>query len=88
MTEKRPEPDDPMALVAVEVPAGPAALEDMAYVFAEEFARLGFDESRILRLFRTPFYAGPYRVRQALGEDAVRAIVAECVQVWSRSRGA
>ena len=85
MVSKTSEPDDPMALVGVVLPAHPAAMEDMAYVFAEELARLGFDEARLLRVFRTPFYAGPHRAYRALGEPAVRVIVAECLRVWRPS---
>jgi len=82
-----PDPTDPTVLVGVALPAGPEALTDMAYVFAEEFARLGFDEARLLRVFRNPFYAGPHRAYCVLGEAAIRAIVAECVRVWG-PRGA
>jgi hypothetical protein len=79
------EPDltDPTVLVGVELPSGPEALEAMAYVFAEEFARLGFDEARLLRLFRSPLYAAPHCAFRALGEARVRAIVAECVRAWA-----
>jgi hypothetical protein len=73
-----------MALVGVAVPAGPAALTEMAYVVAEEFASLGFDETRLLRLFRTAAYAGPHRAYRALGEPAVRAIIAECLAARGR----
>ena len=88
MHEAKPaEPDDPMALVGVEVPAEPAALREMAYVFAEEFARLGFDEGRLCRLFRNPFYAGPHQAYRALGEAAVADIARECVGAWGPRRG-
>ncbi len=86
MVGKRIEPDDPMELRGVAVPGTPEALREMAYVFAEEFARLGFDEARLLRLFRTPFYGGLHRAYRALGEPAVRAIIAECVGVWGHGR--
>ena len=82
-----PDPADPTVLVGVELPAGPEALETMAYVFAEEFARLGFDEARLLRLFRDPLYAAPHRAFQVLGEPRVRAIIAECVRAWAPRRG-
>jgi hypothetical protein len=74
--------DDPMELVGIALPAGPRAMEDMAYVFAEEFAALGFDETRLLRIFRTPSYAAPHQAYRALGEPAIHAIVTECVRVW------
>ncbi len=76
--------DDPMEPIGVELPAGKEAMRAMAYVFGEEFARLGFDETRLLRLFRNPFYAGPHRALRALGDRAVEEIVAECVGIWGR----
>ena len=78
--------DDPMELIGVELPAGEAAMREMAYVFAEEFARLGFSQTRLLRLFRNPFYAGPHQALRVLGEQAVEEIVAECVGVWRRRK--
>jgi hypothetical protein len=81
-----PDPQDPMMLVGVTLPAGRAAQVEMARVFAEEYARMGFDEERILGLFRRPFYAGAHRALRALGEDVVRAIVRESTGVWGRVR--
>ena len=77
-----PDPTDPSVLVGVELPASVEATREMAWVFAEEFARLGFDAARILRLFRSPFYAGAHQALRALGEPEVGAIVEECVRVW------
>ena len=86
MTEKRVEPDDPLELVRVALPASRATIEDMAYAVAEEFARLGHDEPWLLRVFRSPFYAGPHQAYRVLGDDAIRAIVRECLQVFGRGR--
>jgi hypothetical protein len=76
-----PDPTDPEALVGVELPADLAATRDMAWIFAEEFARLGLGAPRILALFRSPFYAAAHRAHRALGDAEVTAIVAECVAV-------
>jgi len=86
MTEKGIEPDDPQELRGVAFPASRAAIEDMAYAVAEEFARLGHDESWLLRVFRNPFYVGPHQAYRVLGGDAVRAIVRECLQAFGRGR--
>ncbi len=75
---------DPNVLVGVALPADAAAVRDMAWVFAEEFARLGFDTRRILGLFRTPFYAGAHAALRALGDVEIAAIVDECVRAWGR----
>ncbi len=81
-----PDPQDPMMLMGVSVPADAATREEMAYSFAEEFARLGYDERQILALFRRPFYAGAHGVYRALGEQRVQAIVRESVGIWGRMR--
>jgi hypothetical protein len=77
-----PDPTDPNVLVGVELPAGVEATRDMAWVFAEEFARMGFDAPRILGLFRSPFYSGVHQTLRTLGEIEVTAIIAECVGVF------
>lgn len=79
---KECEPDDPMELVGVALPGSTEAMRDMAYVFAEEFARMGMDAEAILQLFASPFYGGAHQAYRALGADEVRAIVRECVGVW------
>jgi hypothetical protein len=86
MVQKRFEADDPMALVGVVLPADAEAMRDMAYVFAEEFARSGFDARRILSLFQQPFYRGAHQAYVHLGEAAIRTIIAECTQIWGRVR--
>jgi hypothetical protein len=81
-----PDPTDPQMLVGVLLPSGPEAMRDMAYVFAEEFARLGHGREQILRLFRNPFYAGAHGAYRTLGADETAAIIDECVAVWGRIR--
>jgi hypothetical protein len=81
-----PDPTDPHELVGVMLPAGPDAMREMAYAFAEEFARDGAGRERILSLFRNPYYGGAHGAYRALGQDAVAAIVDECVAIWGRVR--
>jgi hypothetical protein len=73
-------------LVGVVLPADAEAVREMAYVFAEEFARLGFGARRILRLFCSPFYGAAHQAFQILGEREITAIVDECVGVWGAHR--
>jgi hypothetical protein len=82
MPYDEPDPSDPSVLVGVEVPADAEAMREMAWVIAEEFARLGFDRRRILGLFRSPFYAGAHRAAGVLGEAEVVSIIDQCVSVW------
>ncbi len=82
-----PDPTDPTMLVGVVLPGSPEAMRDMAYVFAEEFARMGLDDAAILGLFENPFYGGAHQAYRALGPGEVRAIVRECVAVWGAVTG-
>ena len=81
-----PDPADPSILIGVSFPTDADATTDMAYVFAEEFARMGYDAERLMRLFRNPFYAGAHDAYQRLGDEAVRRIVEECVGAWGSLR--
>ena len=77
-----PDPTDPTVLVGVELPGDVDATRDMAWVVAEEFARMGFDAPRIAELFRSPFYAGAHQALRLLGETEVSAIIEACVAVF------
>jgi hypothetical protein len=81
-----PDPHDPMQLMGVGVPCDADTHREMASVFAEEFARLGYDRQKILGLFRNPFYAAAHRAFQALGEVEIERLVKEVAEVWSRVR--
>jgi len=82
MPFKDPDPTDPNMLVGVMLPADAEATRDMAYVFAEEFARMGFSCEQLLWLFKNPFYGGAHGAYQALGEQDILAIIDECLNVW------
>lgn len=79
-----PDPSDPNMLVGVEVRGTAGSTRDMAYVFAEEFARMGFNKMSLLRVFQTPFYAGAHRAYLELGRVEIEEIVDECLGVWGR----
>ena len=81
-----PDPQDPMMLVGVALHASPEAQRDMAYAFAEEFARLGMRARQIASLFKEPFYAGAHGAYLELGEAEVLRIVDETLRVWGRMR--
>lgn len=86
MPYDKPDGTDPMMFTGVVLPGNPEVTQDMAYTFAEEFARLGYSEEKILHLFQTPFYRGAHGAYQALGETAIRKIVRECIGIWGRMR--
>ncbi|MBM3279568.1 MAG: hypothetical protein FJY95_16035 [Candidatus Handelsmanbacteria bacterium] len=79
-----PDATDPMVFVGVTLPGDLEATREMAYVFAEEFARLGHPAARIMDLFRKPFYQGAHQAFLALEEEEIGRIVAECVGLWGR----
>lgn len=79
-----PDATDPMMFVGVTLPGDLESTREMAYVFAEEFARLGHPAPQILDLFRKPFYQGAHQAFAALGEAEIARIVGECVALWGR----
>ena len=82
MPFRDPDPTDPNMLVGVMLPADAEATRDMAYVFAEEFARMGYSREQLLWLFKNPFYGGAHGAYRALGEQETLTIIDECVNVW------
>ncbi len=84
MPYKDPDPTDPNVIVGMEIESDVDTDLDMAYTYAEEFARLGFGKEEILNLFRRPFYAGAHRTFIALGEEKINGIVDECAAIWGR----
>ncbi len=82
MADKPYEPDDPMALVAVTLDADAAAEDEMARCLVEEYLREGWDERRLLALFRNPFYRALHVIYQARGEEGVRSLIAEVAATW------
>ena len=79
-----PEVDDPHMLVGVVLPVDERATREMAAAFADEFAQAGLRCGEILALFRNSFYAGAHGAWQLLGEDEIRRIVGESLDVWGR----
>ena len=81
-----PDPNDPNVLVGVELDVDEDAAKDMAYVFAEEFARLGMDKEKLMGIFSNSKYAGAHRAYLQLGEKEIETIVNECISVWGSVR--
>ncbi len=78
-----PDATDPMTLHGVVVETdSDAAMRDMAECFVEEYIRGGFDGDRILKMFQTQGYAGPFLAYQTLGENAIQRIIDELMHLW------
>jgi hypothetical protein len=86
MPFKDPDPTDPNMLVGVMLSADAEATRDMAYVFAEEFARLGYTREQLLWLFKNPFYGGAHGAYRSLGENETLSIIDECLSAWGHAR--
>jgi len=84
MPYKDPDPTDPNMLVGVMLPGDAEATRDMAYVFAEEFARMGYSREQLLWLFKNPFYGGAHGAYRAIGEQETLTIIDECLNIWGR----
>jgi len=82
MPYKDPDPTDPNMLVGVMLPADAEATRDMAYVFAEEFARMDYNREQLLSLFKNPFYGGAHGAYRSLGENEILSIIDECLAAW------
>lgn len=86
MPYNEPDPSDPNVLVGVSLPGDEETTREMAIAFAEEFALLGFDQKRLLNVFRTPDYEGAHRAYRLLGEEEILRIIGEATSFFGRFR--
>ena len=83
MPKEEIDPEDPMEMVGIELPGqSEAQLRDMTLCFAEEFVREGYDEEKLMSMFQSPFYQGPYLAWKQKGDEYVRAIIQEAIRMW------
>lgn len=76
--------EDPMELVGMVMPGGPGQLEAMAECLVEEYIRMGWDEERLMTLFRNPMFAATFRIYRYKGEDYVRDLIRTVIRKWSQ----
>lgn len=76
MADKEFEADDPYEFVAMRYKAEPGTDPDevMARVFIEEYALMGMPRDKIMRMFRSPAFAGTHDILERRGEAFIRAI--------------
>jgi hypothetical protein len=86
MPHDEADPQDPMELVGVEVPGSEESVRELAWAVAEEFARMGHSEARLLAMFSNPFFAAAHRARCVLGQAEVTGIVREACRAWGALR--
>ena len=75
---KEPEPDDPLELTGVMLPAeDDASLRDMAVCFVEEFMQDGWSDEQLRAMFRHPGYRGPHLVWRTKGDAYIEEVIQE-----------
>jgi hypothetical protein len=67
--------EDPLELVACEVPLEETHVAEMAACFIEEFRRMGWSAAAIYALSCEPGYHGPHTALERLGDARVRALI-------------
>ena len=83
MLRKEYEPEDPVEMIGVQLPGqSEKELRDMALCFAEEFVREGWGEEKLLKMFQSPFYQGPYLAWKQKGDEFVKSVIKEAINMW------
>ncbi len=67
--------EDPLGLVGMVMPGEEGQLEAMAECFVEEYARMGWNEARIMTLFTQPLFMATHRVYRLKGESYARELI-------------
>ena len=67
--------EDPLGLVGMVMPGEEGQLEAMAECFVEEYARMGWNETRIMTLFSQPLFMATHRVYRLKGESYARELI-------------
>jgi hypothetical protein len=79
--------EDPMEMVGMVLPGEPGQLEAMAECLVEEYVRLGWDEERLMVLFRNPMFLATHRIHRQKGEPYVRALIQQVRAKWRVAPG-
>jgi hypothetical protein len=78
---KEYDPEDPMELVAVEIPTDEPNLVLDGIV--QEYLLMGWSASQIMSLFRSPFYAATHNIYRSQGHTHVRRRVQQLADQWN-----
>ncbi len=76
------DPDDPMEMVAVEIPGGNVdqVLDDLV----QEYLFMGHSPTEIMFLFRSPHYMATHQIYQQKGADFVKERIGQLSEQWNR----
>lgn len=86
MPKHESSPADPMELVGVMLPTETDTLISMVECVIEEFVKIGWDEDRLIRLFRNPFYQGTHLLYRLKGEEYARHLIRTIRKQWGFDR--
>ncbi|OHB70166.1 MAG: hypothetical protein A2W23_01325 [Planctomycetes bacterium RBG_16_43_13] len=67
------DPEDPMEWNAIALPGD--TMDAMAECFIEEFARMGYTDEMLLKIFKNPFYVATHNVYKEKGEEYVKGLI-------------
>ena len=67
--------EDPLELVGMVLPGDAGQLERMAETIVEEYARMGWDEQRLITLFIHPLFMATHRIYLQKGEAYVKDLI-------------
>ena len=82
MVNKDFESEDPMQLVGMVIPGEAGQLEMMAECIIEEYVRMGWDERRLMTIFRSSMFLATNRIYQIKGEAYVRDLIRRVCARW------
>jgi hypothetical protein len=83
MAHKDNEADDPVEMIGIQLShQTEEQLRDMALCFAEEFVRGGWSAEKLMKIFKNPFYQGPYMVWKQKGDDYVQSVINDAIKMW------
>ncbi len=78
--KKHFEEDDPFELVGIRCSGG--NLDETIHMIIEEYIKLGFDENRILWLFKNPFFKFTNDIYKVKGENYIKESIEKVKKKW------
>lgn len=71
-----------MQLVGMVLPGEAGQLEAMAECIVEEYVRMGWNEKRLMTIFRSSMFLATHRIYQIKGEAYVRELIRGVCARW------
>ncbi|MCK6592578.1 MAG: hypothetical protein HUU21_03200 [Polyangiaceae bacterium] len=84
MPYDEPEETDPMELMGHAAYGTPESMDQMAENVVDEFIRLGFDEPKLMQMFRDPFFGLTHSIWRSKGDAFCASLVERVAARWRR----